>query len=671
MRSIALAFLLLFPSSLSAQASDSIESKLGFRLTSPGPEWTLLDEDSVHEIQPRAVAGLVLEESLYNVVVVENLPADSLKKLARYWADNSGLENATVNLFEEFRFNDLSAIRWMVSGSSGEVEWSQHFVIFVYQKSLFRLVSWAESDAVEADGSSFLPFMNAFSLEEVDHSAESKSTPTLEASGIGWLVSDGIWKSPAFGIELRPSATWRVMYGDELRGMDLNVAAGMVDDDSKAKLTLKFDRLDREVRGQFATDLFKQAARAGRERREAILFELFGEEIELRVYDPSSGGDGASIGTRVLVGFEPFEEHCVTVQVEYPVARETSALENLRDAFAAMRTLERQERLEIDARARSEFEEVNQVGDGYSLRGGVYRDFRFGLSWKRPSLEWDIETGERAIERMQDAALYFSNPYWGISGTVVPVPVQTIQTESWHAKVQDELFPDSSFRGIGDVQSIQLGEVVAELSLIRPIMKLAPTEYRLITAVNDSWAFKIHLWGSPNSLSLASEEVDAALRGLAITSTPMPAKNASSGAMYDDRLGFQLLSPGEDWELSDDGKDAFWPAGDLAEWVRGEDECVGVIAICGLTDEEDTNLLGSLVRNGFPASFSEWLRKEPEVREMYFCGQSVRELSWNRLGRSATCWTISREQTLYIVYATDEDGEFDSERVCDLFSLLP
>ena len=69
MRSLALVFLALFSSSV--HASDSLESKLGFRLTSPGAEWRLLDEDSVRELQPRAVAGLVFDQELYNVVVVE------------------------------------------------------------------------------------------------------------------------------------------------------------------------------------------------------------------------------------------------------------------------------------------------------------------------------------------------------------------------------------------------------------------------------------------------------------------------------------------------------------------------------------------------------------------------------------------------------------------------
>jgi len=669
MRSLALALFVLLSSF--SNASDSIESKLGFRLTSPGAGWRLLDEEGVRDIQPRAVAGLVSNDELYNVVVVENLPADSLTELARYWADNSGLDNAKVNLFEELRFNDLPAVRWMVSGESAGTAWSQHFVIFIHGQSLFRLVSWANSAAVQPDGSSFEPFMESFSFLKVEHAVAPTSELQPEHAGIGWLSSKGMWKSSAHGMAIELTEEWSIVTGEDLLGWDLDADIGILDNDSHAKLTLGFERLDRRLRTQRAADFFKQAASEGVERREAILMQLAGEEIELRVYDPSTSGDDGSVGMRRLVGYEPREEHCIRIRVDYPIAREGAALENLRAAFAAMRVMEREERLGVEARIESSFEEINEVGDGYSLRGGMYRDFRFGLSWKRPSLQWQVETGAAAIARVPDSALTFSNPYWDIQGAVIPVPVQTLQTEDLHAHALAESFPPASFEALGEVRRLKLGEVEAQLSLLRPTMSLAPNEYRLVTAANDSWAFKIHVWGSPSSLSLASEELEAALLGFAISASPTPAKNASSGALYDDRLGFQLLSPGEDWKFTDRGKDAFWPAGDLAEWVRGEDECVGVIAVCGLTDKEDVQFLGSLVRHGFPESFGEWIRKEPETREMYFCGQSVRELSWNKLGRKATCWTIYREQTLYLVYATDEAGEFDSERVCDLFSLLP
>jgi len=63
--------------------------------------------------------------------------------------------------------------------------------------------------------------------------------------------------------------------------------------------------------------------------------------------------------------------------------------------------------------------------------------------------------------------------------------------------------------------------------------------------------------------------------------------------------------------------------------------------------------------------------RDPEVSEVYFCGHPVRELSWRHLDRAATCWTLFRDETLYLVFATDAAGEYDRTRICDLFTLIP
>jgi hypothetical protein len=661
----------LWASTVEAAPLDTHQSKFGFSLTTPDSTWRILDEEQVKEIQPLAVAGLVNSDGIYNVVVIESLPSQSLKDLAHHWADNSGLQNAELNLFEEQRFGGEPAIRWMVSGKSSEKDWTQHFVIFVREKSLYRLVSWAPTEKLNLDGSSFQPFLDAFELSAIDHESAAATAPAPEANNVGWLITKGAWKSAAYGIEIQPTDDWRLVYGAELREWNSLAAIGMIDADSSSRLTLQFERIDKKHRGIWNKLTFERFASELAERREAILANFAGHEIELRVYDPAPGGDGSAPGMRTLIGCETRTDLCVQFRIDYPIARESVALENLSQAFASMRLMEHEETRSIDARVKSAFSEPNQVGDGYSLRSGVYRDFRLGLAWKRPTTEWEIETGQAAIERLPDAVLAFHNPYWSLRGAVVPTPKQSVQSEGWHRQVLGQTFASMRTEITESGHSVQLGDLTGRCSGVLPTLESSPIEYRVLTATNDSWAFKILLWGPPSSFKLAQDEVAALLKSFTISASPNSAVVTSTGAMYDDRLGFQLLSPGDDWDLNHEGEERFWPAGALAEWSRGEEDCFGVIAISGLSEGEDPTFLASLVRSALPDSYADWLRAAPDVREVYFCGQASREISWDRVGRKVSFWTIAREETLYLVYATDDLGELDSERACDLFALIP
>ena len=654
-----------------ASIPETYQSQFGFSLDTPGPAWRILDEQQVKEVQPLAVAGLVSSDGLYNVVVVEGLPTQPLKDLARHWADNSGLEQAELKLFEEQRIQGEPAIRWMVSGQSANKAWTQHFVIFVREKSLYRLVSWAPTETIEGDGSSFQPFLDAFKLSTIDHQRVAADAPAPEENDVGWLITNGAWKSAAYGLEIQPTDSWRTVYGDELRTWDPLAAIGMFDEDSHAQLTLRFERLDQKFRAHWSKLVFERFAGKLVERREAILAQFADHEVELRVFDPAPDGDGSSPGIRTLIGCETGHEACLQFRIDYPIARESAALENLSQAFASMRFMEHEETLGIDARVRSAYREPNQVGDGYSLRSGVYRDFRVGLTWRRPSTEWEIETGQAAIERLSDAVLAFHNPYWGLRGAVIPTPKQTVQAEAWHRQALNQSFANLRIEISKPEYSVAMGENTGRCSGVLPLIEDSPVEYRILTTTNDSWAFKILLWGPPSSFTRGHSEVEALLNSFTIARTPGSSVVQSSGAMYDDRLGFQLLSPGDDWTLNHDGQERFWPAGTLAEWTRGEDDCLGVIALSGLAEDEDANFLASLVRPALPASFADWLRAAPDVRQVYFCGQASREISWNRVNRKVSFWTIAREETLYLVYATDQAGEFDSSRVCDLFALIP
>ncbi len=640
-----------------------VRADLGFRIDAPGPDWTLLDEARAKKLQPRASAGAAGPNGIFAVVVVESAPADALIEVGRKLLDATELEGKVVELFEPFEHQGRPAVRWMLSGGAKDATYRHYITLVEGAGSLFRLVEWGRVDGAAPDRDQFAAFAEAFVLQG-DHAAPAQAEAVADVDGVGWLVRNGVWHGRAFGMEIAPRGDWRLVVADELAATDPAASVGLVHEPARMRLFLHFERVHADEQ-----EAWKRRARAepeerGAPRNEAVLVSIGGIEAELRMFTPA-GGDGAML--RELSGVVIDGETCVRLSAWYPTASEGEALSALQSAFAAMRFTSAKERAALASGPTSA---QNDVGDGFSLRQGIYRDFRFGLTWTQPAGLFDVAIGEAADHALSGAVLTLHAPELGLRGALFARPAPSIPHAEWHATLVAQKAAGTQDASRSEPFALELGEVTALGSVIDIVDRGAPRRNVLVTAERTGWAFEIRLWGSPGILARERATVDAVLAAFSIHAAPLAAANTTGRAHYDDRLGYELASPGQDFAFSAEGEARFWPAGSLASFRNDEAGIVTVLALCGASLADGVDLFASLARNALPAPFAAAVDTRPLVHESTFEERPAVRMAWSD-DASVTAWAFDRDRTLFLVLVAERAPMWTREDVEALFAFLP
>ena len=652
-----------------------VRGDLGFRLelseASEAAGWSLLDAEEVTRVQPRAAAGMIASGGLYGVVVVEKAPGGELVDLARELLDATSLESPEVESFTEVQVDGRDAVRWQVRGRSGETSWRQRFLLVEAGGRLYRLAAWGPTDAVSVDGATLAPLFESFHLVEnaTTSVAPLAASTAPEARGVGWRVHRGVWQGPAWRLEIAPRERWRIVYGDELAGWDQDATVGLAHEATRARLVLTSERIAPAEQRQWKSVGWSGAELRGEPLHESLLVSLADEEVELRMYTARD-----SENVRMLRGLATRGDRALTITATYPISFEGDALAALHVAFDSLRWLTDESAAAL-ARSFGPAPESEVIGDGFALRGGVYRDFRFGLTWRQPSDGWRLEVSEAADRRQAGAVLALSEPELGVRGYLLAEPVRQLPAWERHEEAVRRAMPTGGER-LGEPVEATLGEVVGLVSVFDTgSADAARRRTVLATADNGGWSFQVRLWGSPGVLGTEDSSFDeralAALRSVSIEREIEPAQSLTGLAFYDDRLGFQLESPGEGWTFDDTGADRFWPSGTFASWTRGESDVLAAIALGGAGEEElDTAFWSTVVRSSLPVELVGAFDAEPRAVDTTFVGRPAVELTWIAGERVVTAWLVERGQTVFAIVKTESGRVLEGRRTERLFGLL-
>ena len=145
----------------------------GFELLLPGEDWQILQGEGLQALSPSAVAAVVrsfqTDEETVGMVLVEPLTKEALDnielgRLAEAVYENLATDEKELLFLNNTVFEGNYAVEFqaILQANGQSVRWQE--LLIRSEDNLLRAVAFGARNKTEADGSTFKPFYDAFSL---------------------------------------------------------------------------------------------------------------------------------------------------------------------------------------------------------------------------------------------------------------------------------------------------------------------------------------------------------------------------------------------------------------------------------------------------------------------------------------------------------------------------
>jgi hypothetical protein len=570
-----------------------VDTDYQFRLDSPGRGWTLLDEAAARKLVPDAVAGATLTgagmQAQYGVVIIERYPGD-LPSYATLVDQALQMEDKQVESSAKEDFEGRPAMRITTRGTRGGVRLLFQHVLFLHQGFGYQLIGWGLDGQVT--GEKLRAFSSAFHLQGGTVRARRQQATLTEAHGPGWILAKGIFRSPAWGIAASPTAEARVLVGAELATMNSSAEVGLAGGSPDGFVVV----LPEFVPAEIAHAIAKKRMRANVEslgltgETEGFSVNTLGESVAMRRYEAK---------TQPIVYFQGAVVRGEHVFVLLAWQMKNASLDagggTLAPMVGSLRFLDEGERAQAAKDLAARGDSPRQVGGGFALHRGNYRNFDHGFSWQLPSENVRIYVGDAAREQTASALLVLDDVGTGLGGLLAADDAKGLSAADFHAARTDGIFEGRKGRATpprkvelpgGPALSSEGNVVLAEIPMVK----------RVVTWVRENKGYRAILWGPRATGAKSVEKFDALLRGLALQSEP--AVSVTDGTYVNRRFGFSYTPPastGKRFERAERVPAEIASIGSVVEWKNDRHQ-VAVLALFDMDARMDDEMLLSRFR---------------------------------------------------------------------------
>lgn len=643
------------------------DTEYGFRLTSPGPSWRLISRESARLISPEMVAGLAHEGGLNGFVSVEKTAATDLESLARGFVERNRLQSKRVDLFERTEFAGRRAWRAVVTGLEGGRPFRSDYLMWIERDLFFQLVAAGPAGAEATSDVSFRTIQEAFEFLAAGPRPGRSVTVAADADGPTWRVRAGVFESASFGFAIEPRGPWRLSVGDELAALNEDAAAGLVCMRPPAFVVFIPEKIPAPLHAKHsevaAADM---ARRATPVTGVSVPATIDGETILLDRYAEGGGREG-----HVFHGVLHRGDTALRVLATLRAKPDSATLATLGEAMAGVRFLESADRsaLARDLDARGDGEAF--VGPDHALRGGVYRDFSYGFSWRKPSAAFSARRLDPSEGPPATAMLEFEAESLGIEGYVFSERISAVPAAEYHRVNAIRLFGADGEASRYEAKETRLGEVMGLVSIGTRAAGPLPARCHLVTAVVGDRAFQMTVHGVEDNVVAAASEIEGAIRGFEIAARGLDAIEMTDGSVRDTRLGFELRRPAEGWkfrrgdseELNERGG-ACGFALDSRQWIM-----LVVKALPGGRFDDDVAAQAFLA--DLPELALDHFGIDPVEGRETIAGMPCRRFTWQNGKERFDVLLFRRGATYWAYCVASHDGKPALEEAKSLVSLLP
>lgn len=295
-----------------------------------------------------------------------------------------------------------------------------------------------------------------------------------------------------------------------------------------------------------------------------------------------------------------------------------------------------------------------QVGPGFALRGGVYRDFERGVAWTAPPGLREIRAGDdaRAVDPRATLLLEVAQ---GVEGWLALEPASGDGAE-YHERARAGALAGEPAVEATAPEPVVLGGATALASALDVARDGAPVRYHVLTAVHDGTGAALVLSGAPDDVKAAAPAIAAAQRALRFERVAPTAER--DGRFEDRRLGFAFTPPPGEWIRRDAAGDELRACGAMQEWTEaGGTAMVAVVALCPREPDRDEAWFRAFLGERFAAGTA----GTPVGAGATVAGRAARRLRWTDGDGGMDACVLRRDRTFYAVLVTSREGSDPAE----------
>lgn len=630
-----------------------VDPDYGFRLERPGPKWVILREDEIHRMVPEGVAGAAefadeTGSGRHGAIIVEPAPGVELRPLTELLIEQMPLEGKQILSMEDVVFEKLPAVRSSVRGQIGGLDVLYQIVVFMNQGYAYQVLSWGL--ATRTDAQALSQFQNAFHL--TGGTVRQRSVPPVLAErDQGWEIKDGVFRSATYGLVVRPSGTWRLQVKEPLRRTNASAHVGLTSVNPEAYLVVMAERLGGSERTRFRTAQIESMANSlgiapmtAETQPATWKAQVAGREVEFRRFRRAG-----ALPMEFLIGVtylgEPPGDVGITLLGWYKVGLRERSLPIMAQAMGSISELPKAEAAALARSQEALPDSQNDVGLEYSLRQGVYRDFKNGLTWRKPAGAIRIATGAQARERNKDASLFWEDSGSGTYGMLIAEDLGDMTESGYQKLVVDTMLAKSTARG--RPEPFTLGGIKGTKIVFDRLEGELLLRYHMIVMAHDRRGYQVLQWGLPSLVEAGKERVQQTFAGFSLA--PLEKIVRSGREHQDHRFGFAFTPPAQPAaELRDITPTELRAVGTMLEWSTSRCKVL-LLALCtgeSSIDEQGMIEVTQRAMNLEPSGFNFLRRSELSVDQL--AGKEGKRLQLRRLGTvTGQVFVVRRGQTAY------------------------
>ncbi|MBN1947786.1 MAG: hypothetical protein JW797_19120 [Bradymonadales bacterium] len=569
-----------------------------FEIRAEGTDWQLLDEEQIRMIVPEAIGGAVTSNgALYLAIVVEQTSNVDLGSAANLLIEAMPLDNRVVELYSSVTHSGFPAIRFVVNGVVSGLHVRYGTILLERSGYLYQLTCFGMADLTQADGSSFLPCWDSVRLLPAERIPGRTGRPTIpETTGVGYRVQQGNYESAANGLSIVPTRPgWRVSIGLELQRGNPEAEVGLAHESPDVYIAFTHEPIAGQNPDEYAQGV-QQAIQqnlgvVSPQRSLSVLVDQI--PLNLQIYDWVA----PALTQQTAVGVFFSGEDAYQVSASWAADQSQAVMALLPEAFSQVHLLSTEAREALLQELALQRDPQNTVGPDFNLRNGLYQDFLYHLTWRKPSPFWKVSTGQDAREYNPIARLVMEEIARGIFGMVIVEEVGAMPNEQYHSAVLQVTLPvgHESLTRPPTVRSTPYGQV-----LITPAdmdVSGMALSYLFATTVVGNRGVQLLLWGYPGNVEAGQAELWAAIDGLTIMQAPLLPAETSPAEYIDRRLGFKVRRPSSSWVVENQTPLEISAVSTMVTAHGDDDTGLIVLAMCAFSEGQDERWFEQVVQS--------------------------------------------------------------------------
>jgi hypothetical protein len=640
-----------------------VDEDYRFALALPAPRWKLLLEADARKLAPDAIAGCSSLDGTHAMIIFEMAPEGDLEAFARLIEGNLDLEERVSEGFEKVEYLGRPAIRFRNRGKFNDIHLGMEHNIFRHQGFTVQWIAWGLPEKMAKDGASLEAARGALTLLEGEVKGRPENRRTPDRTGIGWRVKDGRYENAAMGFALRPPGNWRLLVGDELTQTNADAAIGLESAAPDLYLILIPERAAGVDRAEFTKFIRATVAEELQPSEVSFDLELDRHDVTLRVH---RGVGPPPIWLAHGVFFDG--DMCFQLQAWCLEGLEAKARERLGEAVKGFTFLGEEERERLTGQLAAGPDTENQVGLDFALRQGRYLDFKAGFTWTKPPGFWKVSAGQAARASNAEAMLDIEELSRSLNALVIVESAEGHDADSYHALVTRRVFDDAEGAPARPAKTLTLGCADGR-STIGDRSTPIPLTYRVVTAVHGARLFQLLIWGTPGNMAASPAAIEAAVNAFKVHELPFPASRKASDSYRDERLGFELRSPGKDWKFRQE-RLPVEAASVLVHWDGGSGRMLQAVAVYPASEGFDEAAAVDLVSRSVVSRLPRVKESTPEERINTLAGLPASHLKWSSESTDLDALIVRRDRTFLALIVASRAGDPRLEDMARCFSLL-